>query len=110
MKSFPIFEQGSVIKTELTKHALELHMPVDHVEGSYNERLEGSNSKLNTYRDGFRILILILILKLFKHERPCTDIFVTFFSFSISSIKRLFINWICSTLSFFNRVCKFYSD
>lgn len=70
VKSFPIFEQGFAIETELTIHALELHMPVGHVEGNYKGRPEGSISKLNTYRDGFRILILIL--KLFKHERPFT--------------------------------------
>ncbi|WP_373819005.1 glycosyltransferase family 2 protein [Glaesserella sp.] len=70
VKSFPIFEQGFGIETELTIHALELDMPVGHVEGNYGGRPEGSVSKLNTYKDGIKILSLIV--RLFKHERPFT--------------------------------------
>ena len=68
VKSFPALSGGFDIETELTVHALELSMPVAHVEGSYRGRPEGSESKLHTYRDGLRILSMILIL--FKHERP----------------------------------------
>ena len=68
VKSFPALSGGFDIETELTVHALELSMPVAHVEGSYRGRPEGSESKLHTYRDGLRILWLISIL--FKHERP----------------------------------------
>lgn len=70
VKSFPVFEQGFGIETELTIHALELNMPVGHVEGNYGGRPEGSVSKLSTYKDGIRILSLIV--RLFKHERPFT--------------------------------------
>jgi glycosyltransferase involved in cell wall biosynthesis len=68
VKSFPALSGGFDTETELTVHALELSMPVAHVEGAYKGRPEGSQSKLNTYRDGIRILWLIAIL--FKHERP----------------------------------------
>lgn len=68
VKSFPALSGGFDIETELTVHALELSMPVAHVEGGYRGRSEGSESKLHTYRDGLRILWLIGIL--FKHERP----------------------------------------
>ena len=68
VKSFPTLSEGFDIETELTIHALELSMPVAHVEGSYRSRPEGSESKLHTYRDGLHILWLITIL--FKHERP----------------------------------------
>ncbi len=68
VKSFPALSGGFDIETELTIHALELSLPVAHVEGSYRSRPEGSQSKLNTYRDGLRILRMIIIL--FKHERP----------------------------------------
>jgi len=68
VKSFPALSGGFDIETELTVHALELSMPVAHVEGEYRGRPEGSESKLHTYRDGLRILWLISIL--FKHERP----------------------------------------
>jgi glycosyltransferase involved in cell wall biosynthesis len=68
VKSFPALSQGFDIETELSVHALELSLPVAHGEGSYRGRPEGSESKLRTYRDGWRILMLIL--KLLRHERP----------------------------------------
>jgi glycosyltransferase involved in cell wall biosynthesis len=68
VKSFPALSAGFDIETELTVHALELSMPVAHRQGSYRGRPEGSESKLHTYRDGWRILMLIL--KLVRHERP----------------------------------------
>jgi glycosyltransferase involved in cell wall biosynthesis len=68
VKSFPALATGFETETELTVHALELHMPVDEVETPYGARAEGSASKLNTYRDGLRILFLML--RLFEKERP----------------------------------------
>jgi glycosyltransferase involved in cell wall biosynthesis len=68
VKSFPALADGFDTETELTIHALELAMPVAHVTGPYRGRPDGSASKLNTYRDGIRILWIILVL--FKHERP----------------------------------------
>ncbi|WP_103702879.1 glycosyltransferase family 2 protein [Paraburkholderia eburnea] len=68
VKSFPALSQGFDIETELSVHALELLMPVAHVDGPYRGRPEGSESKLRTYRDGWRILMLIF--KLVRHERP----------------------------------------
>jgi len=68
VKSFPALSHGFDIETELAVHALELAMPVTHVEGPYRGRPPGSTSKLRTYRDGWRILMLII--KLVRHERP----------------------------------------
>ncbi len=68
VKSFPALAQGFEIETELTVHALELRMPVAEIPTAYKERPEGSESKLNTFRDGFRILRTIV--KLAKEERP----------------------------------------
>jgi glycosyltransferase involved in cell wall biosynthesis len=68
VKSFPVLSDGFEIETELTVHALELSMPVAEVETPYYARPEGSLSKLNTYRDGFRILGTIL--KLYRSEKP----------------------------------------
>jgi glycosyltransferase involved in cell wall biosynthesis len=68
VKSFPVLSDGFDIETELAVHALELSLPVSHVNGAYRGRPDGSTSKLNTYRDGLRILWLILVLV--KHERP----------------------------------------
>ncbi|MEO3429985.1 glycosyltransferase family 2 protein [Pelagibius sp. CAU 1746] len=68
VKSFPALAQGFEIETELTVHALELRMPVCEVQTAYKERPEGSESKLSTFKDGFRILMTIL--RLTKEERP----------------------------------------
>ncbi|WP_404532926.1 glycosyltransferase [Massilia sp. TN1-12] len=68
VKSFPALSNGFEIETELTVHALELRMPIGEIDTPYGARLEGSTSKLSTYRDGFRILMMIT--KLFKNERP----------------------------------------
>ncbi|MBD9358681.1 bifunctional glycosyltransferase family 2/GtrA family protein [Methylomonas albis] len=68
VKSFPALSTGFDIETELTVHTLELSMPAAHLEGEYRGRAEGSESKLRTYRDGWRILMLII--RLVRHERP----------------------------------------
>lgn len=68
VKSFSAHAKGFETETELAVHALELRMPVVEIDTFYGSRPEGSESKLNTYRDGFRILMTIL--RLFKLERP----------------------------------------
>lgn len=67
-KSFPAHSSGFDIETELAVHALQLRMPVAEVDTEYGARPEGSTSKLNTYRDGLRILWRIV--RLWKSERP----------------------------------------
>ena len=68
VKTFPALSVGFETETELTVHALELRMPVTELPTPYGARPDGSVSKLSTYRDGWRILRLIL--QLYKHERP----------------------------------------
>lgn len=68
VKCFPALTTGFEIETELTIHALELRMPVAELGTPYKERPKGSVSKLNTFSDGFRILLTIL--RLVKAERP----------------------------------------
>ena len=68
VKSFPAMSTGFETETELVVHALSLSMPVAEMTTPYYARPEGSVSKLNTYRDGWRILLTIL--KLLKRERP----------------------------------------
>ncbi|CAN0134323.1 unnamed protein product, partial [Phaeothamnion confervicola] len=68
VKSFPVLSGGFEIETELTVHALELELPVGELRTPYFSRPEGSASKLNTWRDGYRILRMIL--KLYRSERP----------------------------------------
>jgi hypothetical protein len=68
VKSFPVLSSGFEIETEMSVHALELRMPVGEVETRYLARPEGSESKLSTYSDGWRILKTIGTL--YRVERP----------------------------------------
>jgi glycosyltransferase involved in cell wall biosynthesis len=84
VKSFPSLANGFEIETELTVHALHLRMPTAEIATPYKDRPEGSISKLSTFKDGFRILWMIL--KLIKNEKP-----IAFFStiagfFAVSSV------------------------
>ncbi|MGB6117678.1 MAG: glycosyltransferase family 2 protein [Mesorhizobium sp.] len=62
VKSFPSTSSGFEIETELLIHAIELDLPMTEIETAYKERPEGSVSKLSTFRDGFRILGMIVQL------------------------------------------------
>src|SRR2546421_9542873 len=68
VKSFPVLSSGFEIETEISVHALELRMPVGEVETAYAARPEGSQSKLSTWSDGWRILKTIVTL--YRVERP----------------------------------------
>ncbi len=83
VKSFPGHSSGFEIETELTIHALEQRLPVFEIDCKYRARPEGSISKLSTFKDGFKILNVILIL--IKDERPllffsCLSLFFVFLS------------------------------
>jgi len=84
VKSFPAIATGFEIETELTIHALEMRMPVDEIQATYQSRPEGSTSKLNTWRDGMRIMTTIIFL--FKEVRPFKffgSIFLTLVTLSL---------------------------
>ena len=68
VKSFPVLSEGFEIETEMSVHALELRMPVGEMETAYGARLVGSESKLSTVRDGWRIFRTIVTL--YRIERP----------------------------------------
>lgn len=68
VKSFPALSAGFEIETEISVHALELHMPVGELMTGYAARLDGSHSKLSTFRDGGRILRTMI--QLYRIERP----------------------------------------
>ena len=68
VKSFPVHSHGFEIETEMSVHALQLGLPVAEVPTKYGVRPEDSQSKLRTYRDGFRILFTIV--SLLTTERP----------------------------------------
>ncbi len=68
VKSFPALSREFEIETELTVHAMSVRVPQTEVAVGFKDRPAGSESKLRTYHDGFRILSLIL--QLIRHERP----------------------------------------
>lgn len=84
VKSFPALSSGFETETEFTVHALKLCMPVGEVETAYIERPVGSVSKLNTYRDGIRILSTIV--NLVRRERPLLFFTVLSLILSLSGI------------------------
>jgi len=68
VKSFPALSAGFEIETELSVHAIQLRMPVLEIPTAYSGRIEGTTSKLRTYRDGFKILRNIALFT--QHYRP----------------------------------------
>ncbi|MDO5602894.1 MAG: glycosyltransferase family 2 protein [Oscillospiraceae bacterium] len=68
VKSFPVLSKGFEIETEMTIHALDKNLNLASVPVSYRDRPEGSESKLSTVSDGYRVLMTIF--KLYKDYRP----------------------------------------
>lgn len=68
VKSFPVLSKGFEIETEMTIHAVDKNMLVENVVIEYRDRPEGSESKLNTYSDGIKVLRTIV--RLYKNYRP----------------------------------------
>lgn len=68
VKTYPILSKGFEIETEMTIHSVSHNMHVANVVTDYRDRPDGSESKLNTYSDGFRVLKTIF--RLFKNYRP----------------------------------------
>lgn len=87
VQSFPTASRGFEIETELTVHALTLSLPVQELDTAYKSRPEGSVSKLHTYRDGWRISLMIL--RLFRTERP--QLFYTLIGFALLVLSIILI-------------------
>ncbi len=68
VKTFPVFSKGFEIETEMTIHAVNYNMQVENVVVEYRDRPEGSESKLNTYSDGVKVIRKML--QLYKNYRP----------------------------------------
>ncbi len=68
IKTFPVFSKGFEIETEMTIHAVNYNMQVENVVVEYRDRPEGSESKLNTYSDGMKVILKML--QLYKNYRP----------------------------------------
>ncbi len=68
VKTFPVLSSGFEIETEMTIHAVFNHMQIENVVVEYRDRPDGSESKLNTFSDGFRVLRMIL--RLYRDYKP----------------------------------------
>ncbi len=68
VKTFPVLSKGFEIETEMSIHAVDKNMYVENVVIEYRDRPEGSESKLNTYSDGIKVLFTIM--RLFRTYRP----------------------------------------
>lgn len=68
VKSFPVLSKGFEIETEMSIHAVEHNMRIENVVIDYRDRPEGSESKLNTYSDGMKVLKTIG--RLFRNYKP----------------------------------------
>lgn len=68
VKTFPVFSKGFEIETEMTIHAVNYNMQVENVVVNYRDRPEGSESKLNTYSDGIKVIKKML--QLYKNYKP----------------------------------------
>ena len=68
VKTFPVLLKGFEIETEMSIHAVDKNMFVENVIIDYRDRPEGSESKLNTYSDGIKVLMTIM--RLFRTYRP----------------------------------------
>ena len=68
VKSFPVLSRGFEIETEMSIHAVEKNMSIENVIIEYRDRPKGSESKLNTYSDGIKVLLTIF--RLYKNYKP----------------------------------------
>lgn len=68
VKTFPVLSKGFEIETEMTIHTLDKNMEVENIIIEYRDRPEGSESKLSTYVDGFRVIKTIITL--YKNYKP----------------------------------------
>ncbi len=68
VKTFPVLSKGFEIETEMSIHAIDKNMSTENVVINYRDRVEGSESKLNTYSDGAKVLCTIA--RLYKNYKP----------------------------------------
>jgi len=87
VKTFPVLSKGFEIETEMTMHTLDKNLHTENVVIEYRDRPEGSESKLNTYSDGMKVLKTIF--SLYKNYKPLS--FFTCFAVILGIIGTLFL-------------------
>lgn len=86
VKTFPVMSKGFEIETEMTIHAVNNNMQVENVIVEYRDRPEGSESKLNTYSDGMKVIFTII--RLFREYKPFN--FFALLAFLLFAISLIF--------------------
>ena len=92
VKSFPIMSEGFEIETEMTIHALDKNLLLTSIPVAYRDRPDGSESKLNTYTDGTKVLFTIF--NLYRDYRP-----LRFFGAVSAMLMLLFVLMMIPVLS-----------
>lgn len=84
VKGFPVLSKGFEIETEMTIHAIDKNFLLKEFPITYRDRPEGSESKLNTYTDGFKVLKTIF--NLFKDYKPLVFFMIVSLTFLILTL------------------------
>lgn len=87
VKSFPVLSKGFEIETEMSIHAIDKNMRVENAVIQYRDRPDGSESKLNTCSDGFRVIMTIV--KLYKNYKPMG--FFTWIAVILTLVSTVFL-------------------
>lgn len=90
VKTYPVLSRGFEIETEMTIHAVFNQMSIENVIVDYRDRPDGSQSKLNTYSDGFKVLALII--KLYKNYKPLE--FFTCLASVMTIVAMVMFGWV----------------
>ena len=90
VKSYPVLSRGFEIETEMTIHAVFNEMVIDNVVVDYRDRPDGSDSKLNTYSDGAKVIVTIV--KLYKNYKPFE--FFTSLSLVLIALAAVAFGWV----------------
>ena len=99
VKTFPVLSQGFEIETEMTIHALDKNFSIISIPIQYRDRPEGSQSKLNTYSDGFKVIMTIFNLyRLYKPFQFFSIFALLFLTLSIFFFIPAFIDYATSGL------------
>lgn len=99
VKSFPVLSKGFEIETEMSIHAADKNMFVDNVIIEYRDRPEGSESKLNTYSDGMKVLFTIV--RLFRKYKP-----MRFFGVLAAALEVLGVGYLIPVLKEYSKTGK----
>ena len=91
VKTFPVLSKGFEIETEMSIHAVDKNMAVENVVINYRDRPEGSQSKLNTYVDGIKILRTIA--RMYRTYRPAG--FFGIVALLLALISAVFLYLLC---------------